>query len=84
MPCLRDTTCHYTTERIAEIFGSDCHFFGQIEDLKDILVRLHADGTEKSRYREFLLTVDISIHHIVDVCSKLNPAAAERNDTCGI
>ena len=64
-----------------EISLVDLDLLSQIKNLKDITVILIADSTEQSSHRQLLLTVDVSIHHIVNVRSKLNPATLERDDT---
>ena len=57
------------------------NLLSEIEDLKNVLIALITDGTEKSCYRQLLLTVNVCEHDIVDVSSKLNPRTLERNDT---
>ena len=49
------------------------YFLCQVEATEDIFIRLKADSTEQRGNRQFLLTVDVSIHYLVDVGSKLNP-----------
>ena len=62
----------------------DLHFFGRSKDFDDILFVFKAYGTQKSRYGQLLLAVDIGVHHIIDVSSELNPRTAERDDTRAI
>jgi hypothetical protein len=54
---------------------------GQAEDLQDLLVALKADGTEQGGDGQFLLAVDVGVHHAVDVRGELDPAALEGDHT---
>ncbi len=49
--------------------------------MENILIGLKTDGTQQGRNGQLLLTVDVRIHDLIDIRSKLNPRAAERNDT---
>ena len=73
VPRLEHTCSKLTTDGSLHILLVDLHLLSKVEYLKDILVLLVAHGTEKSCYGQLLLTVDVSIHNIVDVSSKLNP-----------
>ena len=42
---------------------------------------VEADGTQQRRHGQLLLTVNVGIHHVVDVRGKLNPRTLERDDT---
>ena len=64
-----------------KVLTSALNLFCQTETIQNILIRLVTNGTQQRRYGQFLLTVDISIHHIVDVGGKLYPRTAERYDT---
>ena len=81
IPAFQNTCGKLTSDGCLHVFLVDLDFFCKIKNLKDILVLLISNGTKKSRYRQFLLTVDISIHHIVDICGKLYPRAFERYDS---
>ena len=52
--------------------------------MQNFLVGFETDGTKECRHGQLLLTIDVCVHDIVDVSSKLNPRALEGNDTCGI
>ena len=69
-----------TQHALQASFGN-LHFFGEVKDIKDVLVTFVTNGTKQSRDGQFLLTVDVSIHDIVDVGRKLHPRTLERNDT---
>ena len=78
--------CQYTCSQLTaysllQVGLGYLHLIGQIEDLEDLLIGLEADGTQQCGYGQLLLTVDVSIHHIVDVRCELNPRTLERNDT---
>ena len=80
-PTLQDTGCQLTAHHLLQSSLVDLDFLGKIEYLKNILIILKTNGTKKSRHRQLLLTVNISIHHIVDVRCKLDPRALEGNNT---
>ena len=73
VPALQHTGSKFATHVLLEVGLVDLHLLSQIKDLQDLLIRLEADGTEQGCNRQLLLTVDVSIHHVVDVCRKLNP-----------
>ncbi len=70
----------FAAHRLLEVCLVDLDLFGQIENFNDVLVAFKTDGTQQSSHGQFFLTVDVSVHHIVDVGGELNPRAAERND----
>ena len=84
IPALQNTSSKSLADSSLHVLLVHLHFLSEVEDLKDILILLITDGTEQSSYRQLLLTVDIGIHDVVDVSSKLNPAALEWDDTCRI
>ena len=84
VPALQHAGCQFTANHSFQALLVHLHLLGQVEDLEDILISLKTDGTEQCRYGQLLLTVDIRVHHIINVGSELNPRALERNDTCRI
>ncbi len=80
-PGLEHTRGELAAHCLLEVRTVDADLLGQTEDLDDVLVTLEAYRTQKGRHREFLLTVDVGIHDIIDVSGKLDPAAAEGDDT---
>ena len=72
-PGLQHTCCQFPTDNLFQISLIDLHVLCQIEDFENILIILKSYSSQQSSYREFLLTVDVSIHHIVDIRSELNP-----------
>ena len=66
---------------LLEVGLVDLHLVRQVEDFQDLLVGLVADGAQQRRDGQFLLTVDVRIHHVVDVRSELDPRTLERNDS---
>ncbi len=60
------------------------YLFRKIEDFEDVLVALVSDGPEQSSHRQLFLTVDIGVHHAVDVCSKFDPGAFKRYHPGGV
>ena len=60
------------------LVGGD--FIGQTETVQDVLIRAIADSTQKGGDRQLLLTVDVGVHHVVDVRGELDPGALERDN----
>ncbi len=83
-PCLHHTCRKFAAYGFLEVGLVYLYLFGQSEDLDDVLIALQADGTQESSDRQFLFTVDVGIHHVVDVRGELNPGAAERYDACRV
>ena len=83
-PALEYTSGELATHSLLEVGFVYLEFFGKVEDLKDFLIGFETNGTEEGRHGQLLLTIDVCVHDIVDVSSKLNPRALEGNDTCGI
>ena len=81
VPGLENPGCELASDTFLQICLVDLDLFCKVEDVEDILVTLVADGSEQSGDRQFLLAVDVCIHHVVDVGCKLDPASFERNDT---
>ena len=63
-----------------EVLAVHLHLLGQIKDLENLAVAFVADGTQQGGHGQLLLTVDVGIHHVVDVRGKLDPTALERDD----
>ena len=84
IPALQYTSSKTLTDGILKVLLVNLNFLCQVENAKNVLIALKADSTEKSCNRQLLLTIDIGIHHIVDVGCKLNPRTLERNDTCTV
>ena len=80
-PCFQHTCGQLTSHHLLEIRLVYLHVFRQIKDLENVLVILKTDGSQQSSNRQFLLTVNVGIHDVVDVGGKLNPRTLERDDT---
>ncbi len=76
--------CKFAAYELFEVLFADFDFFGEAENVDDIFITLKTDRSEKSCYWQFLLAINVGVHDIVDVSRKLNPAAAERDDSCGV
>ena len=72
------------TDDLLQVGFGHLHLFSQGKDVQDILVCLITDSPEQRSDRELFLTVDVGIHHIVDIRGELHPRALERDDTGGI
>ena len=73
IPGLQDVTGKFSSNGFLHVFLVHLHLLGQVEDLQDVLILLEADGTQQRRHRQLLLTVDVSIHDVVDVSGELYP-----------
>ena len=72
-PGLQYTRSQPTANDFFQSRFGNIYFIRQIEYLQDILICFKADSTQQSSYRQFFLPVDVSIHHIIDVRSELDP-----------
>ena len=84
IPRLQYTGCKCTAKTSLQVLLVYLNLLSEVEKLKNLLITLIADSTEKCCYRQLLLTVDVSEHDIVDVSCELNPRTLEWNDTCRI
>ena len=80
-PSLHHVTCQTATDHLLLGGRSNLHLLSQVEAIKDILVALETYSAKQCGNRQFFLTVDVRIHHVVDVRRKLDPRTAERDDT---
>ena len=69
---------NFTSHHLLEVRLVHLHVFRQIKNLENVLVILKSDGSQQSGNRQFLLTVNVRIHDVVDVGGKLNPRTLER------
>ena len=60
-------------ESLLEVCLVHLHLLGKVENLDDVLVALQTDGAEQRGHGQFLLAVDVGVHHIVDVGGELDP-----------
>ena len=56
-----------------ESVPGDGNLVRKVEDVYDVLVGIVSDCSEQGRYGQLFLTVDVSVHHVVDVRRKLDP-----------
>ena len=80
-PALQHTGCQLATKNFLQRLLINLNLLGEVEDFQDILIVLKADSSQQSCNGQFLLTVDVCVHNIVNVCSKLDPASLEGDDT---
>ena len=83
-PSREYTGSQLTAYSLFQIGFRHLHLVGKIKNLQDLLVGLVTDGAQQRRNGQFLLTVDVGIHHVVDVRSELDPRTLERDDARGI
>ncbi len=67
-----------------EVGFRNLYLVGQVENLQNLLVGLVTDGAQQRSDGQLLFTIDVSIHHVIDVRSELDPRSLERDDTRGI
>ena len=73
IPALQYTSSKLATYGSLHVLLVNLYFLSKVENLQNILILLIAHSTEKSCYWQLLLTIDISIHDIVNISSELNP-----------
>ena len=73
VPALQHTGCQLRTNNLLQGFLVNLNLFGKIENLQDIFISLETDGSQQGGYGQLLLTIDVGIHHVVDIRSELNP-----------
>src|SRR5699024_6832890 len=54
--------------------------FSKVKNFENIFIAFKTYSPEKRGYRQFLLTIDIGIHHTVDIRSKFNPRSFKGNN----
>ena len=73
IPRVQHTGSHAASDALLEIGLVHFDFFSQTKDLDDVVVGLHADGTQQRGHGQFLLAIDVGIHHVINIGGKLNP-----------
>ena len=53
----------------------------KVEDIQDVFIRFKTDSSKQCSYRQFLLTVYVSVHYVVYIGGELNPRTFERNNS---
>ena len=80
-PSLQYTCRQLSADSLFQVRFSNFNFFSKTEYLDNVLVTVKPYCTQQSRDRQFLLTVDVRVHHIVDVGGELYPRSSERDYT---
>ncbi len=80
-PALQNTGRQLPAYDFLQIGFVDLNLVRQVEDSQYHAVALEADGTQQSGDGQLLLTVDVGVHHVVDVGGELYPRTLERYDT---
>ena len=73
VPCLGHGGCQLLSHILLQIGFGCLHLLGNVENAEDVLIGLIADSAQQRRDRQFLLTVDVSIENVVDVCGEFHP-----------
>ena len=84
VPALQHTGGELRTYDLLQGLLVDLHLLGEVEYLENVFIVLETDGSQKCGDGQLLLTVDVSVHHVVDVGGKLYPRTLERDDTCRV
>ena len=80
-PCFKHARSKLAAHGFLKICLVDFDFLCQTEYFDDVFVAFQTDSSQQCCHREFFLSVDVSVHDIVDVSGKLYPRTAERDDT---
>ena len=72
-PCAQYPCCEFSAHSFLEVCSVDLHFVREVEDFQYLLVVFVTDCPEEGGDGELFLTVDIGVHHIIDVRSELYP-----------
>ena len=80
IPALQHTGSERSANALLQVLLVHLHFLCEVENLQDVLVALEAYGAEHGRHGQLLLTVDVGIHHVVDVGGEFNPRTLEGDD----
>ena len=83
-PCLQHTRSQFAPDVFLQIGLRNLHLLSQMEDLQDVFIALISNGAKQSRNRELLLPINVCIHDIINVRSKLNPRPLKRNNSSRI
>ena len=83
-PCFQYTSSQFASNNLFQVSFINLYILSQIENFKNILIIFKSHSSQQSCYRKFLLTVDVRIHHIVDIRSELNPRSFKRDNTSRI
>ena len=73
VPTLQHTCSQLAANGFLQSSLVDLYFLREVENLQDVLIILETDGTEQCSNRQLLLTVDVSVHHIINIRGKLYP-----------
>ena len=80
-PRLQNTGRQRTTKHALQACFGHLNFVGKVKNAKDVSVRFVADAAEQRGHGQFLLPVDVRVHHTVDVRRKFNPRSLEWDDS---
>ena len=80
-PRLQNTCGQASTNGALQACLGDLYFVCEAKDIEDVAVRFEADGTQQCRHGQLFLSVDVRVHHAVDVGREFNPRTLERNDS---
>ena len=80
-PSFQHTCSQLATDNFLQIGLINLNVFSQIKYFEDILIIFKAYSSQQCSYRQLLLTVNVSIHHVINIRSKFYPRTLKRNNT---
>ena len=80
-PRFQNTCGQASTNGSLQACLGDLYLVREAKDVEDIAVSFEADGTQQRRHGQFFLSVDVRVHHAIDVGREFNPRTLERNDS---
>ena len=80
-PTLQHTGSQLLAKMRLQAFCRNLYFLCKVKYFQYVTVILKADSTQQGCYWQLLLTVNVSVHHILDVSCELYPTTLERNNT---
>ena len=72
------------SSKLFQVLFRNLYLFSKVEKIKNLLICFKTNSTKEGGNWQLLLTVNVSIHYIVDIRRKLNPATLKRYDTCTV
>ena len=81
VPAFHNITSQLASQGSFHVFLVYLNFFAKVENLKNILIAFKSYCAKHRCNRQLLLTVNVSIHYIINIRCELNPRALEWNNT---
>ena len=72
-PCFKNTSSEFSSYVFLKISLVTFNGLRKFKDFEDIFIIFKAYSSQQSSNRQFLFTVDIRIHHSMDICCEFDP-----------